>query len=398
MSPVANNYTSGYAHGCCAGCIATAVTAILWVQHGVLPAVVLITVAVPFLTVLGFWILRPVVRKDAAPPPAPAAAGERAWPDGYGDPLRWTFLPSSGVQYANVPRPYEREDELCSLKALVMHQPTHEPWRSQTGQFPFSWHLAGRRRLWEIRLQVRFKRLPEGPLYVGIENGGPAPASGLERRMNELLIGTVRKTVGKMYASPGDDPMSTEGELEPATMAVPLGAFDQFAVSDPGEEPDIASDLSDVGMRRTDGLKAYLQAIRAEEARLSTEKVYTFCFWGVSQFLDCINWQARMGFHVDFNRFCGQPPWFFAMYELPVLDSEDLSDQRHLLSRKRYYIHVAIWSELRPPEHGLLARLLEDGPLASRPGEPPSRARRRCDRGLPELLARCACCPSTRCC
>jgi hypothetical protein len=47
-------------------------------------------------------------------------------------------------------------------------------------------------------------------------------------------------------------------EVEPSTFVMPLWAFDQFVVSEVGEEPEITGDLSNVGMRRSDGLKAEL--------------------------------------------------------------------------------------------------------------------------------------------
>merc|ERR1719331_2770086 len=42
---------------------------------------------------------------------------------------------------------------------------------------------------------------------------------------------------------------------------------------------------------------------------------------------------------------CGAAPVYVAMYEL----DEDKADRRHLLSRKSYLLHVAMWSDLKPP-------------------------------------------------
>merc|ERR1712151_320514 len=70
------------------------------------------------------------------------------------------------------------------------------------------------------------------------------------------------------------------------------------------------------------------------------------------------------GFSVDFNRFCGAPPWYFAMYELNR--PADAADTRHLPSRKKYYTHVAIWSDDHPPA----ARFLAEANVSS----PPRRA------------------------
>merc|ERR1711972_637135 len=138
--------------------------------------------------------------------------------------------------------------------------------------------------------------------------------------------------------------------MGPPTLAMPLWAIDQFHVADPGEEPDLTGDLEGVGLKRTEGLQKYIQALKSELQNLSTEKVYTFCFWGVSQFADAINWEVKMpGFKVDASRLCGKPPVHVALYELPGVKPGD-KDRRHLISRKRYCFKVAVWNVLKPFE------------------------------------------------
>merc|ERR1711933_554866 len=86
-------------------------------------------------------------------------------------------------------------------------------------------------------------------------------------------------------------------------------------------------------------------------ASFSAEKVYTFCFWGISQFLDIMKWNvvgAVPGVNLHFNRLCGSPPVYLTMYELP--DLSGAADKRHLKSRKFCYFHVAVWSALHPPK------------------------------------------------
>eukprot|EP00913_Durusdinium_trenchii_P017156 g16135.t1 len=137
---------------------------------------------------------------------------------------------------------------------------------------------------------------------------------------------------------------------------MPLWAFDQFEVSAKGKEPDLTVDLEGVGMRRSDGAKAYVTALRKALSELSTEHVYTFCFWGISQFLDCVRWEITGGIMpgvtLDFNRLCGSPPVYLSVYELKAAGSE----KRHLkfcalraLDRFRSYFRVAAWSALQPP-------------------------------------------------
>jgi len=66
-------------------------------------------------------------------------------------------------------KPICYENELASIKGLAMHRPTHEPWREETGDYPYAWHFRGRKRIWEVRVQMRFKSLPQGPLFFGLE-------------------------------------------------------------------------------------------------------------------------------------------------------------------------------------------------------------------------------------
>jgi len=279
------------------------------------------------------------------------------------EPLRWRFQQDSQeFSIGEAPRVDSFENDRCAMKALVVHRPTHDPQRDKAGDYPFAWHLSGRRRLWEIRFQLRFKQLPERQVYFGIELDRYVPVSGVTRQVQKVLVSACRKIVGDCYHSPGDDPKRTEGEAETPAFMMPLWAFDQFEVSEAGKEPDLASDLEGRGMRRTEGVSQYISAVKATINNFSTDKVYTFCFWGVSQFLDCMQWEVTggvlPGVRLDFNKLCGQPPIYMSMYELSGVNEQDArkwgADRRHLSSRKRYYLRVAVWSALRPPKAGPL--------------------------------------------
>lgn len=279
-----------------------------------------------------------------------------SWQSSYEDPLRWKF-PQSATEHSvsGEPRVDQVENDLCSIKALIMHRPTSDPSREASGRYPFSRHLSERRRLWEVRYQLRFKKLPER-LFFGIELGSYTPVSGTARIVQKALVSACRKIVGECYHSPGDDPASTAGECELPTFVMPLWAFDQFEVSTPGSEPDLRGDFERVGMRRTDGVRQYIRAMNDTISNFSTDKVYTFCFWGVSQFLDVLNWEicgSMFPVRIDFNRLCGSPPVYITIYDMPGVGEKD-ADQRHLTSRKRHYLRVAAWSTKRPPKGGVL--------------------------------------------
>lgn len=315
------------------------------------------------LSLLVIWELGPPFggkKRSGRQAQRPAVALQRAGADEEeledDGPLRWSFMPSVGVHRANI-RPYKAENDLARLKILVLHRPTHDPAREASGDYPYSSHFMGRRRIWEVRIQIRFKKLPEGPIYFGLETryiAGHTMSSGVKRIKN-MLLGAVRGVIGKeFHHSPGDDPETTKGEAEPPTFAMPMWAIDQFHVADDGQEPDITGDLTGLGFKRTDGVKPYIGAMQDMQNNLDCEKVYTFCFWGISQFVDGHNWEfTGKLLRMDANKLCGAPPAYVVAYQLAKSE-----DPRHLVSRKRYYFKVALWSALKPPEAEFMRSIL----------------------------------------
>jgi hypothetical protein len=141
------------------------------------------------------------------------------------------------------------------------------------------------------------------------------------------------------------------GEVEPPTFVMPLWACDQFVVSKVGQEPDLTGSLEGKGMRRTEGIRKYLRALTAELENTSEDNIYTFCLWGISQYLDCINWEVRNVLgrkSFPFETIGGTSPMNIVCYELNK-DTCTQQDVRHLRSQKNYYFNVALWSALHPP-------------------------------------------------
>lgn len=277
------------------------------------------------------------------------------WQADYKDPLRWRF-PNSKADLS-IPGAAARVDkfecDFCTTKIVVMHKPTSDPAREKTKEYPFSSYLDGKKRLWEMRFQLRFKKVPDGQLFFGVELGRYVSLSTITKQAQKALVASCSAIVGDCYHSNGDNPKKTLGEAEPPTFVMPLWAFDQFHVAKAGEEPDMTGDLTGVGKKRSDDVGAYIKAMKAAIAGFSEDNVYTFCFWGISQFLDGIKWEAKAdlsgGFlpaaSFDFNGLCGSPPVYLTVYEL----SSGTKDSKHYKSAKKDYFRVAVWSALKPP-------------------------------------------------
>mmetsp|Transcript_30168 Transcript_30168/g.89595 ORF Transcript_30168/g.89595 Transcript_30168/m.89595 type:complete len:367 (+) Transcript_30168:78-1178(+) len=247
------------------------------------------------------------------------------------------------------------ENDYCTTKTMYAFK---TPEKSGL----FNEHFAGKKRLWEIRWQIRVKQTPKNPLLFGIELAEYVPVSGWSRRVQQMTVAMLRKVAGKdLYHSAGDDPRKTSGETERPGFAMPLWAFDQLVISEEGEEPNIR-DLEGRGVLRTEGRADFVRTMNSLE--LQPGKVYTFSFWSISRFVDVLNWKMLgvVPGGMDFSVFCGRPPVHVVIYELE--DSEDPRETRHLQSRKRYWFNLALWSTKVPPSQPQIRAMLWEGSAA----------------------------------
>jgi len=259
------------------------------------------------------------------------------------------------------------DNEHCSGKWFALHRP-------EDPSGPYADYFRNRRRLWEVRVQLQFKRMPDRPPVFGIELEEYVRLSPWSRQVQSWVVKLLQRVVGNdLYHTNGDDPKTTRGPVESPAFIMPLWAFDQVIVSEPGEEPDITQSLDGMGVLRNAGRSAFMQ--RMAELKFEPGKLYTLNFWCISRFLDTVHWEmvgVAPGTKIGFNTFCTRPPVRVCIYEL--LDDPAMPREvRHLRSRKRYYWQVAFWSSANRPSRQRLEELLSDAP-EERPEVPPAPA------------------------
>lgn len=212
-------------------------------------------------------------------------------------------------------------------------------------------------------MQFRFKKPPRvDELYFGIELEGYVPMNRATKRTMETLVVMLKRVVGnQIYHSPGDNPeVVTSGELENPVFVMPLWAFDQFIVTPEGEAaPNLAEPLSSLGSSRYKRVRQFKEELEKLEFRVGP--TYTFCFWGISQWLDKLRWVIKMPLMspLDFNLFCGAPPVHVVIYSLKKGGRD--REKRHLPSIKQYYFDCAFWSSRCRPPLERIQELLRSG-------------------------------------
>mmetsp|Transcript_118551 Transcript_118551/g.264734 ORF Transcript_118551/g.264734 Transcript_118551/m.264734 type:complete len:398 (+) Transcript_118551:106-1299(+) len=299
-----------------------------------------------------------------------SAAGEellnedcKAWGCPEHPHIEGGFIPATDRMIVhNVEEPHFFDNENCSGLFLPLHRPTYDKAQDAACNFPFGDQFRGKKRIWEMRFQLNFKNEPSTELFFGVELECHVPLAAPARRAMEFTVSTLRRMVGEtLYHSTGDDPEVVHGELERPAFMMPLWAFDQFIETPEGEDPPSLTDLElrSMGQHRVGRVKDYRRAV--DELKLRVGPTYTFCFWGISQFLDKLNWKVRIPFmkHIDFDVFAGSPPVHVIIYSL-THNRGDANETRHLASRKKYLFNIAFWSSRRRPCRARLQSLIGD--------------------------------------
>lgn len=257
-----------------------------------------------------------------------------------GDPRLYLHVqegPKLSPMRTNSSEPLEFETECFVGRCLFMHRPSWSFDNKDTGDtYPYKEHFHGRKRLWEWRLQGRFKRRP-GLLYAGIELEGYVKVSWGTRALMKGLVPLIRKAINcnQVHHELGND---YDVDLRP-TVVAPIWAFDNTLVhSHPLEAPSITTATLATGMGRK-AAREYWETLWDGGGPCWDEQpggpTFTFSMWGVSPLIDLQAWVFRklplnFGRNLPMEPFCGRQPVHAVMYEL-----EDGTTE-HRQENKRY--------------------------------------------------------------
>lgn len=233
------------------------------------------------------------------------------------------FLPLQ----VNAEEAMEFETENFSGRALFLHRPL---WSfegpDKAEPYPYRQHFQGRKRLWEWRLQGRFKRRPE-VLYCGIELEEYVAVSWGTRALMKGLLPLIQRALQckDVHHEIGQE---NDMSLRPACVA-PVWAVDNTLVHDnPSEAPALNSPTIPTGLSRK-AARQYWETLWSGGGPSWEEQpggpTFTFVLWGPSPLMDIQNWVFRKlpltwGKNLSLEPFCGRQPVHAVMYELSAPD------------------------------------------------------------------------------
>jgi len=252
-----------------------------------------------------------------------------------GEYKRWGF---------NGPLPTEFESENFKGRILCLLRPASSYGNKDNGEaYPWKQHFHGRKRLWEWRLQGRFKQQPS-VLYAGIELEEYVHHNLAARTLTRGILPLVQralecKDVIHELGNPDDQ------DLRPVVVAPIWAADNTLVTTPPGDAPDITMPTIPVGFSRK-ASRQYWEALwSGRGAAWDPGTVYTFCIWGPSPLLDMRRMVFRklpmMWGEIPWANFCGHQPVHVVAYELVG----DASKREHRQGNKTYTVDIRLTPE-----------------------------------------------------
>jgi Protein of unknown function (DUF1769) len=218
---------------------------------------------------------------------------------------------------------------------LLMRTPDVDDPRDRTslGTCPrkVSEYFAGKKRRFEFQFQIRLKKVPTGPLFLGCELEHSIRVGTLTKGLVGILLAMVRRINPGFHYSWG--PLETmganqraSGDYEKTHLSFPVEAsMDRIVITKPGETAPV---LGEELFETAESVKRR-RKMGAGSVDWNLNDTYTMCLW--SAYADWIKWKSINVPGVSpfsLSRVTGTQPIYLSVYEITSCTNADYRRKR----------------------------------------------------------------------